>query len=136
MIYPFASKALFYIAGVICFLSVILAPIGFLFLYMANTAQIRIEPDRFIYKMLTTKEIPWQSITKLRILPIVRTGYRINSAPTTIATVIPLAIDHDGRTTKLSLNHFVNPNEILQTLQQKTGLRVESGEPEASSVIS
>lgn len=137
MTYPFASKALFFIAGIICFLSVILAPVGFLFLYMANTAQIRIEDDAFVYKMLTTKRIPWQSITRLRILPVVRTGYRLNGQQTSLATVIPLAIDHDGGTTKLSLNHFVDPGQILQTLQQKTGLRVEDPTmPETQSLIS
>ena len=84
-----------------------------------------------IYKMLTTKEIPYKQITKIRLAKAVNpTSYvRTNAAGGGVAlnlvTVIPLIIEWNGKQTRISANFFENAEEITSTLEQKTGLKLE-----------
>lgn len=125
MVYKFTGKGLFYVAGFICLISIVLAPVGILFFYMGAKAHIRLENDRMFYKMLTTKEIPYADITRIRLAKPVGAQYKVGYASVNFATVIPLIIEYKGKSTRLSLNFFENSAEIAATLEQKTGLSIE-----------
>ncbi len=129
-LYKFKSngKSLFVIAGVICVISFVGIPFGLMFFYMASTSKIIMKDDRIIYKMLTTKNIPYNQITKIRLAkPVSSTYYIGHGAPVFVnfATVIPLVIEWKGKKTKISANFFENAEEITRTLEEKTGLTLE-----------
>ncbi|MBP9771020.1 hypothetical protein KBC97_02550 [Candidatus Gracilibacteria bacterium] len=129
-LYKFKSngKSLFIIAGVICVISFVGIPFGLMFFYMASTSKIIMKDDHMIYKMLTTKNIPYKQITKIRLAKPVSSNYYIgHGAPVFVnfATVIPLIIEWNGKKTKLSANFFENAEEITRTLEAKTGLTLE-----------
>lgn len=133
-LYKFKGKGLFITAGVICIISFLLIPLGLIFFYMAATAKIIMKDDRMIYKMLTTKEIPYSQITKMRLAkPVSSTYYTMNGENPGVfvnfATVIPLIIEWDGKKTKLSANFFENAEEIVHTLREKTGLELDVEKP-------
>ncbi len=126
----FTGKGLFYIAGFICIISFVLAPVGILFIWMARRAKVEFTDSAFVYRMLTTKTIPYaevKSITQARP----KTAYaHMDAANTTkaVVTVIPLIIEYtkNGSTkkTKLSLNFFERAHDILNELEARTGRRI------------
>lgn len=120
------GKFLFIAAAFVCFFTIIAAPVGLVFLYMAFKAKIVMHDDKMVYSMLFTKEIPYKEIKKLKLSkPVAATHYAGRKA-ITLATVIPLIIEYaEGKRTKLSLNFFENSAGILEILTQKTGLDVE-----------
>lgn len=124
------GKILFIAAGIICLITIIGAPFALIFFYMAAKAKIVMADRSMIYKMLTTKTIAYSKITKIRLArPVSSTYYAMNAGNPGImvsfATVIPLIIEWDGRKTKISANFFENAEEIVQTLEEKTGLKLE-----------
>lgn len=126
MVYKFTGKGLFLTAAFICIISVVLLPVGLVFLYMAFAAHIRIEEDRFVYKMLTTKEILFKDIKKIKLSRPVDARYKVGYAFVNFATVIPLIIEYgEGKKVRFSLNFFERSTEIAEILQQKTGLQIE-----------
>jgi len=125
------GKLLFYAAAFICFITIVLSPVGIAFFYMAATANITIDEENIIYKMLRKDVIPFASITGLVIGETKRPAYYIDElGKISFATVIPLTIVHEGTQTRLSLNYFQDPKGILDQLREKTGLTIfnESGE--------
>lgn len=133
--YRFQGKALFIVAAVICLFSLILAPVGLVFLYMAFTAKITLTDDKVIYKMLRTFEIQYSRIAKLTLKKPKNATYYVQNegvpgAFVNFATVAPLEIQYrvEGDQTKkirLSSNYFENREEILKTLEEKSGVKVE-----------
>lgn len=131
-LYKFKSsgKSLFIVAGVICAISFIGLPVALVFFYMAATSKIIVKEDHMIYKMLTTKNIPYKQITKIRLAkPVSANYYAMNGSRPGVfvnfATVIPLIIEWNGKKTKISANFFENAEEITRTLEEKTGLTLE-----------
>ncbi|MBI5871446.1 MAG: hypothetical protein HZB44_10930 [Actinobacteria bacterium] len=125
------GKLLFYAAAFICLISIILSPLGLAFFYMAATAHIVVDEEKVVYKMLRKEVIPFASITSLTIGETKRPAYYIDDyGRVCFATVIPLTIEHGGKSTRLSLNYFENPGGILEKLREKTGVSIinESGE--------
>ena len=130
MIYKFTGKGLFFFAAFICFISVFLAPFGFLCIYMALKAHVKIEDDVFEYAMLSTKRIPFRSMKKIYLSRSVDARYKVGYAFVSFATVIPLVIEYVGengrmKKVKFSLNYFQNSAEIVEKLQEKSGLKIE-----------
>ncbi len=129
-LYKFKSggKSLFIVAGVICLISLVGFPFAIMFFYMAATSKIVMTDKKMIYKMLTTKEIYYSKITKIRLANAVGANYYIgNGVPVFVnfATVIPLIIEWNGKKTKLSANFFEDADEIVHILESKTGLKLE-----------
>ncbi|MDO8736266.1 MAG: hypothetical protein Q7K29_04195 [Thermoleophilia bacterium] len=125
------GKLLFYVAGFICLISIVLSPVGLAFVYMAITSHIIIDEKDVTYKMLRKYVIPLTGITGLTIGETKRPAYYVDDlGKVSFATVIPLTIDHEGKQTRLSLNYFQDPGGIIDRLREKTGLTVvnESGE--------
>lgn len=138
MIYQFKGRCLFWLAGLICLFSIVLTPVGLIFIYMAMTAYIKIENDMFVYKMLTTKRIYFRGIRKMYLSRPVEARYKVGYAFVNFATVIPLTIEYQEKggvdsgsvlkKVKLSLNYFEKAEEIAEIFEQKTRLKI--GEPE------
>lgn len=134
--YKFQGKALFIVAAVICLFSLVLAPVGLVFLYMAFASKITLTDDRMIYKMLRTFEIPYSKIAKLTLKKPKNANYYVQNdgvpgAFVNFATVYPLEIEYrtEGDKTKkirLSSNYFENREEILKVLEDKSGVKVET----------
>ena len=131
-LYKFKSsgKSLFIVAGIICVLSLVGIPVALIFFYMASTAKIVMQDDHLTYKMLTTKKIPYNKITKIRLAKPVSASYYLTNRShpgvfINFATVIPLIIEWNGKKTKISANFFENAEEITRTLEEKTGLNLE-----------
>lgn len=126
MKFKFTGQSLFYLAAFVCIISVILFPVGILFIYLARTAHISFEENNFIYKMFTTKVIPLSEIRQIRVSPVAQGRYMINSTVMTLVTVVPLVIEYgNNKKIKLSLNYFENPGEIVRILTQKTGKEIQ-----------
>lgn len=130
------GKVLFFSAAFICLISIILAPAGILFIYMALVAQINIDENSFSYRMLRKKVIPFQRISGITIGKPQKPAYYVNVDPggyrsISFATVIPLIIEQQGgKKTRLSLNYFDDPMSIIETLRTRTGLTVMNQEGE------
>ena len=129
MIYKFTGKGLFFFAAIVCFISFFLAPFGFLWIYMAFKAHVKITDDIFEYAMLSTKKIPFREMKKIYLSRPVDARYKVGYDFVSFATVIPLIIEYgDGnggmKKIKFSLNYFENSTEIVQKLQEKSGLQI------------
>ncbi|MEK7648210.1 MAG: hypothetical protein AAB384_04235 [Patescibacteria group bacterium] len=126
----FTGKGLFYTAAFICIISVVLSPVGLVFLWMAIHARIELTDDAFIYRMLTTKVIPYASIQSITQARPHTAHAHMDTLNTTkaLVTVVPLIIEYtrDGKSkrTKLSLNFFERPYDILTTLETRSGRAV------------
>lgn len=115
-------------AAVVCFLSLILIPLGIFFIWAARRAQIKIENGTMYYTMFGTKVIPFAEMRKLDLLRPVQVRYQIGYAIPTFATVVPFQITYgDNKKVKFSLNYFQNPEELIQVLQKESGLKLEGG---------
>lgn len=123
----FTGKGLFYIAGFICIISFVLAPVGILFIWMAHRAKVEFTDSAFVYRMLTTKTIPYSNITSItQARP--KTAYAHMDALNTtksVVTVVPLIIQYtiDGKqkSTKFSLNFFERSLDIRAELERRSG---------------
>jgi len=131
-IYTFQSrgKILFYLAAFICIISLILIPIGILFIIMAVRAKLILYDDHLTYTMLTTKNINYKDITKIKLAKAVNPRYYLQqeNAPgvyINLVSLIPLIIEYNNKKTKLSANFFNNAEEFLKILQQKTKKKLE-----------
>ncbi len=121
--YKFKGKGLFYIAASVCFLSVILFPLGLYFIYMGRTAKIIIRDDVFQYYMWGKNEINYGEIKSLTIKRLANANYIIGDQRINFATVVPFEIETQaGKKVRMSLNYFEKPEEILSILEHKTGL--------------
>lgn len=126
----FTGKGLFYTGAFICIITVVLSPVGFAFLWMAIHARIELTDDAFIYRMLTTKVIPYASIQSITQARPQTAHAHIDAINTTkaLVTVVPLIIEYtrDGKSkrVRLSLNYFERPYDILATLETRTGRTV------------
>lgn len=125
MVYKFTSKGLMYLAGFICLITVVLAPFSIVFFILAKRAQIRIEGDNFIYRMFGTKVIPMSSITALRLKQVQQARQQIGVNFVNITSVLPLVIEYAGKKVTISLNHFEKTQEIVSTLEQKSGQKLQ-----------
>jgi hypothetical protein len=125
--YRFTGKGLFYAAGCVCFLSIILIPLGLFFMFAASKAFVGIDGDTLVYRMFTTKRIPFASITKIRVANAVKARYYMGSGVNlNLVTVVPLIVEYgEKKKIQLSLNFFERSQEILATLEHKTGLKLE-----------
>ena len=125
------GKALFYLAGVICVLSIFLSPVGILFFYMAHAANITIDENAFTYRMMRKRVIPFASITSLTLGRPQRPACRVDGLGNiSFAEVIPLTVQYGGKKVRLSLNFFEYPGGVIEKLRNGTGLVVnnETGE--------
>lgn len=128
MIYKFTGKSLFYMASVVCFLTIIFVPLGIFFIWAAQKAQIRIESGTFYYTMFGTKAIPFSEMTKLELLRTVQVRYQLGYTIPTFATVVPMQITYgSNKKVKFSLNYFEKPEELAAALQKESGLKLEGG---------
>lgn len=122
--YKFKGKGLFYAAAFVCFLTVILIPLGFYFIYLARVAKIIIRDDAFVYRMFTTNVINYGEIKSLTLMPVVRPGYVVGNQTVNFANVVPFVIEtQSGKKVKMSLNYFEKPQEILSILEQKARIQ-------------
>lgn len=132
-IYKFKGKGLFILAGIICLFTVFGVPFGIMLFYMAAMSKIVIKNDVILIKMLVTKEIKFDEITGLRLAKSVSPKYYIAGSGgfgwINCAKVIPFIIECGDKKVKFSLNFFENSKEIVQTLVDKTGLKLR-GEKE------
>lgn len=128
-IYKFKGKGLFILAGFICFATLILAPVGLVFIYMAFTAKIVMKNEVMFYKMLSTREIKYAQITKIALAKKVSPRYYIAGSGgfgwINCVTVIPLVIEYAGKKVKISSNFFEGSKEIVQTLIERSGKELE-----------
>lgn len=131
-IYNFSKKGkiLFWIAGFICFISLVGIPFGLLFFLMASRAKIELTTDSITYTMLRTKKMPYSEIIKMWLEPPKTARYYVHVRPdvgifVNTATVLPLIIEGKKGKIKLSLNYFDNAPEILTELQRKAKKKVE-----------
>jgi len=124
------GKFLFYTAAFICIISLILIPFGILFIIMAMRAKLVLYDDHLTYTMLTTKNIPYKDIIKIKLAKPVNPRYYLQQQNTpgvylNLVTVIPLIIEYNNKKTKLSANFFNNAEEFLSSLQKKTKKKLE-----------
>lgn len=128
--HKFTGKGLFYFGAFICIITVILSPVGILFIWMAKRARIEFTDDAFVYRMLGTTVIPYASITSITQAKAHTAYSHMNATNTTTAvvTIIPLIIeytrDNASKKTRLSLNYFERPYDILSTLETRSGRAV------------
>lgn len=115
-------------ASVVCFLTIIMIPLGIFFIWAARRAQIKFEDGAMHYTMFGTKVIPFQDMKKLELLRPVQVRYQMGYAIPTFATVVPFQITYgDNKKIKFSLNYFQKPDELVQVLQQESGLKLGGG---------
>lgn len=95
---------------------VLVMDLGFfgIFLYMSRTIGIRIENGNFIYKMLTTKVIPFSTIAGLQLERVL-----LGRNPTLISRLV--IEDINGKKTKINIEFFENFEEILGILEKQSG---------------
>ena len=125
--YKFKGKGLFYFAAIFCIVTIILSPVGILFIYMASKAKVIMTDTEFTYAMLRTYKIPYGQIQEIKLSKPVGSAYHLGGgAFVNFATVVPLIIDfNNGKSIRFSSNFFENAVEIVEILEEKTGLKLK-----------
>lgn len=128
MIFKFTGGALFIVGGIICLISVFLSPFGLILFYMAKTTKLVIEGETLVYKMLFKKTIPFSSITRMYIKKMQQNRTYMTATHTTvnINKIVPMVIEYgDNKKIRFSLNYFQNNEQLINILEEKTGIKVE-----------
>lgn len=109
-------KVFLWIFAVLCFLLIVLIPLGGLLLYIAYQAEIRMSHDSFERRWIGKKSVPWNEITELSWLPAM--GYlQRQMRPLRIVAKNPTSTVKFG----VPVGAFEKTEELVAELQKRAG---------------
>lgn len=112
-------KIFLWIFCFLCFLLVILIPLGILLLYIAFKAEVRMTHDMFERRWVGKKAVPWNEITELSWLPAMGFLQR-QMRPLRIVAKNPVSTVKFG----LPVGAFERTEELLAELQKRSGKNI------------
>jgi len=130
------NKILFTIAAIICFISLILIPVGIIFIIIMIRANITFQDNALQYTMLTTRTIHLDQVKNITLAKLNYATYEVSRGSGDAGRVIPnprqlILTTKDNKIYKLNLAAFENSPEISKMIEQKTKRKIQDAYKQA-----